>query len=410
MIPNYDMIIKAVSVLYESNNSPSPEYPIDSCTATDALRKSLNRAFPDFICSDVIYTKNFDKKFFGIMVIPCGENDAYIMDKMLAGLSMENKDVEFEPFKFPKYILEIDGRLIRDFRLTYAELTALIIQEICAMNSSEPTRKLRNAIDNYICLNDIHINKQSIEHNLSIFHLVVQITLHNITSLFTKFGFSKYDDECTVVRDGRLHGDFLSAYDKLLSSANVETVNTNMVLLSWFFENYEKFDKSRYLEIMLRDSMKYEASACLKRIIKACLMQITGGLNFHDSRYYDEVISESTKRKGLIYQMKRNGLKSIEEDLFEYNMRLRNVETQDDAILLMRQINSRMSILEEYLETEDLDEKDKERWTACYKKYLELREALSKKTVYNKKMYGLFVDYNALSQMNDNGNFMNTYY
>ena len=33
--------------------------------------------------------------------------------------------------------------------------------------------------------------------------------------------------------------------------------------------------------------------------------------------------------------MKKNGLRSIEEDLFEYNMRLRNVETQDDAILLI---------------------------------------------------------------------------
>ena len=46
----------------------------------------------------------------------------------------------------------------------------------------------------------------------------------------------------------------------------------------------------------------------------------------------------------------------------------------------------------------------------CYKKYLELRDALSKKTVYNKKMYGLFVDYNALQNMSQSGNLMNTYY
>ena len=91
-------------------------------------------------------------------------------------------------------------------------------------------------------------------------------------------------------------------------------------------------------------------------------------------------------------------------------MRLRNVETQDDAILLMRQINSRMSILEEYLDTEELDEKDRKRWEDCYKKYLELRDALSRKTVYNKKMYGLFVDYNALQNMSQSGNLMNTYY
>ena len=66
--------------------------------------------------------------------------------------------------------------------------------------------------------------------------------------------------------------------------------------------------------------------------------------------------------------------------------------------------------LREYLEEEDMDDKDRKRWESCYNKYTELRDALSKKTVYNRKMYGLFVDYNALQQMNDNGNFMNTYY
>ena len=64
----------------------------------------------------------------------------------------------------------------------------------------------------------------------------------------------------------------------------------------------------------------------------------------------------------------------------------------------------------EYLDTEDLDEKERKRWEDCYKKYLEIREALSKKTVYNKKMYGLFVDYNALQNMSQTGNLMNTYY
>ena len=116
-------------------------------------------------------------------------------------------------------------------------------------------------------------------------------------------------------------------------------------------------------------------------------------------------------KHGLISQMKRNGLRSLEDDLYEYNMRLRNVETQDDAILLMRQINSRMSILEDYLRDEpDLDEKERKRWEDCYQQYLDLRTALSKKTVYNKKMYGLFVDYNALQNMSQSGQLMNTYY
>ena len=127
---------------------------------------------------------------------------------------------------------------------------------------------------------------------------------------------------------------------------------------------------------------------------------------------YLTTITEATKtkKKGLVWQMKRNGLKSLEEDLYEYTMRLRNVEDQDDAILLMRQINSRMSILEDYLAEEEMDDKDRARWEKVYEEYNKIRSELSKKTVYNKKMYGIFVDYNALQQMSNSGTFMNTYY
>ena len=159
---------------------------------------------------------------------------------------------------------------------------------------------------------------------------------------------------------------------------------------------------------MLRNVIRTEASSSVRKLaLKALdkLVMISDDL----SKYLSTSVNESTKRKGLLYQLKHNGLKSIEEDLFEYNMRLRNVETQDDAILLMRQINSRMSILEEYLR-DNPDDDEKERWGKVYKDYLALREALSKKTVYNKKMYGLFVDYNALQNMSLSGQLMNTYY
>ena len=92
-------------------------------------------------------------------------------------------------------------------------------------------------------------------------------------------------------------------------------------------------------------------------------------------------------------------------------MRIRNVETQDDAILLMRQINNRMAILDEFLlEHPELSEKDRKHWDDVFDKYQTLREELSDKAVYNKKMYGLFVDYNMLQQMSDSNQLLNTYY
>ena len=405
MIPNLDYIMKCISDLYESKNEAYPTH--NDNKSLIYLRNELNKAFPDFECKEVIYTDNFDKNFFGVFVCPVMEPLVFT-NQIMAGLSSHGT-IEFEPFKAPAYTLEIDGKLIRDFNFTYKQIIAIIIQEICALNSTEPYIRLRNAIDNYICLNNAHIHIDTVKKWNEIFNMVARITLHNITSLFTRFEFLPYDNMSDVVKDG-LFEDFCQAWDILNSSGKMENVNTNTVLLSWYFQHYEDFDNSRDIEFLFRSAMRFEASASIKKLIKVSLLSLTQFFVNGERRYFNDVITESSRKKGLIYQMKRNGLKSIEEDLFEYSMRLRNVETQDDAILLMRQINSRMSILEEYLEEEDMDEKDRARWESCYKKYLELREALSKKTVYNKKMYGLFVDYNALQQMNDNGNFMNTYY
>ena len=40
---------------------------------------------------------------------------------------------------------------------------------------------------------------------------------------------------------------------------------------------------------------------------------------------------------------------------------------------------------------EDLDSKERERWNHVRKRYMELRDTLSKKTTYDDKYYGLFV-------------------
>ena len=93
-------------------------------------------------------------------------------------------------------------------------------------------------------------------------------------------------------------------------------------------------------------------------------------------------------------------------------MRVKNIETEDDAIVLMRQINSRMSILEDYLRDEDIDDIDRKRWEECYKNYVELRSTLSKKTLYKRKQMGLWMDYNYLTNnnMDDRDPRSNMYY
>lgn len=84
----------------------------------------------------------------------------------------------------------------------------------------------------------------------------------------------------------------------------------------------------------------------------------------------------------------------MEEDIYEFEMRIKNVEEEDDALLLMRQINTRIAVLDDYIYTNP--EEDNSHWLKVMDRYQQLREQLAKKTTYSRKNYGIWTDYNTL--------------
>ena len=88
-----------------------------------------------------------------------------------------------------------------------------------------------------------------------------------------------------------------------------------------------------------------------------------------------------------------NNLRTIDSAFYELNMQIRNVEDEDDALWLMRQINSNIAIIEEYRNSSDCDEYERDKWNQVLDKFLDLRDRLSKTTVYKNKSYGIFVQY-----------------
>ena len=361
-----EKFFKSMSTLIGYEEDHDKTYSIDKICSN--IRTELNDIFEDFNCSEVIYTANRDKKFFGVFVRPLYKSPIDFAKGIMAGYGQyavndDGYQAYYEDFKAVRYSIEIDGKLIRHFDLTPVELASIILADIASLNSYE-------------------VNKNIV------------------------------DDVPYIISGWNLLGDFRDAYNKMINAGGVEEeIDKTGLMISWYFSRYKQMIDSRDFQYMMRTSIESEPSRLVNIMTMIALNSISE-VNNNDKRYYtSRIYTEATKKKGLIYRMKRDGLKSIEEDLFEYNMRLRNVETQDEAILLMRQINSRLSILEEYLEDNtDIDEKDKKRWEECYKKYIEIREALSKKSVYNRKMYGLFVDYNALQNMTQSNNMYNGFY
>ena len=92
-------------------------------------------------------------------------------------------------------------------------------------------------------------------------------------------------------------------------------------------------------------------------------------------------------------KIKHKNVKSYEDDYFEYAMRVKNVNREDDALSLLHSINVRMNIIDDYLSSEKLSENDQKRWNALYLKFDKLREVLSNKNLYGTDYSRIYVTY-----------------
>lgn len=412
---NHDDILKAIGALCDYHIEEGKKlYSIDEIC--DMIKRKLNKEFPDFQCRRVIYTPNTDKQFFGVFIQPDFFTSVDMFHRELfAGLYDNGRKIDydtFEPFKAKTYQIEIDGRLFKHGLLNATEVWAILFNEICAMNSTKPIYQLRAMIDTYVASKGMHVNLDWINESSDTFYLVAIITLHNLTSAFAKVGDDVSEPLDITVENG-LGRDYTTAINILKENAawDQPVADTTGLMLNWYFYHYNWIRQNRNIEYIFREAIECEASKLVRAAVLCAIQQNVMILDA-DRKYYGTSIQESSKRRGLIWQMKRNGIKSIEEDLFEYNMRVKNIETEDDAIILMRQINSRMSILEDYLRDEDIDDIDRKRWEECYKQYVELRTTLSKKTLYKRKQMGLWMDYNYLTNnnMDDRDPRSNMYY
>ena len=93
----------------------------------------------------------------------------------------------------------------------------------------------------------------------------------------------------------------------------------------------------------------------------------------------------------IFRKFRQKSIRGIEDDLYEYTLRVKSVDEQDEALIILRDINSRLAIIDDYLSDPNLSKAEIERWQSVRKRYMMLREELSKKTTYDDKYYGLFV-------------------
>ena len=348
------------------------------------LKAELNSFFRDSTCLDVLYTDNTDKLFFGMAVIPkiTGDDAIRILQSD-------------EPLRLNQYYLELDSKIFSPtLDMDSNELVAVLLHEVGhVVNDSKPIEQVRVAIDTYLAKNNEHFVITDSIHYRELLAFAIKDTVRKFSSMFEK----EKDDELIADEFVTMYGygQYLeTAFDKIVrNSFNINrNVNNKLIVLSWTLRLYKDVKLKRIAALRALNKGKALAAS---RLEKREIENVMRRLNRIDDEALIESVIDNLKAKynATIKQIKYKGIRAFEDDLYEYNMRVRNIEDEEDALYILRQINTRLAIIDDYVSTERLEEREQKRWFDLMDKFQKLRDDLSKKAIYKNKTYGIFVQY-----------------
>lgn len=362
------------------------------------IRDILNNIFKESKCLEVKYTNNTDNVFFGVKVSPSIDNVAAL--KIL---------ITDDKVKYDKYKIELDSKLF-SYSFTAEQLAAYILYEVSStVDSYELNDRIRDLIDIYLLTNDdvISIRDSSNYSQLVIFAL--KDTIDKLTSLIY------VEPEALIgnryIQALNLQDAIIDAHDKvtdLLNSGDQDIASPKVVILQWMLQMYKDMRlNSTVIVDALKDAKLCTGSTLVKDEIDktiAAVDRIDFTIPMKDEstlyecaldKFFEKKNMYSLNELSLFKSMKQNGLRSIEDGLYEFAMRMKNCDTEEDAMYILRGINTRLNVLEDYIyNTPELSDRERKKWQNIANQYRELRVQLAKKKIWKKNSYGLFFDYN----------------
>ena len=346
------------------------------------IQSDLNKIFEnDAKCNQVIYTNNVDKSFFGVMVVP-----RLTKDMVTRIMNSDDKVLVKE------YYVEIDSKLI-DSSLNSFEITACILQNIGSMIAdSRAINIAKMIIDKFLVDNNTSIKLTDNIHYNQILAFGIADAMRKSTSMFFMTDIALENDE--FIKDLNLKNDAKSALQKLRNEGKIvlEQAEVPTVVLAWVLRLYNDILHNRIAAIhTIKKGIKFSPSTYEKKTLKNIIQRL--------ERIDDDALIESASQmdafiihEGLVDRYKKSGMRGYEEDLYELKFNANNMETQEDAILLIHQINSRMSVIMDYMETEKISKSEYKRWKKLYDEYDALRKVVSSSKIYQNKTR-IYVNY-----------------
>lgn len=356
-------------------------------------KNALNEVIePKAKCINFLYTYNTDKIPFGCIVMP-----------RIGGDDINNLIISGGSYRFSEVEVEIDSKLF-DYGLSGREIVEVILYNIYHLtNDNTPAARFREALDLYFMNHDSQLVLQdSIQYQA-----ILALGLYDTLVKFTNCMYLQDDIVSDPFLDSLDLYDFDITLNKLFQRIpGCETIESRKPMLNcldWCLRLYTDVKKERIPALRLLEKMKTVTASTL--YIQKFNNAINALNKIDTDSYITEAVNhfflESKKKGSLVSQIKYNGLRAIEDDLYEFMVRARNAETEEEVMYALKQINVRLSILDDYLRNEDMSPADRTRWTSVRDEYIRIRDMIAHKKVYNKKSYGIFVDYNQLDKMDD---------
>jgi len=378
-----EKLISAIGALRESQ----------SMETLKNVRNALDGIFvSDAKCVNFIYNLNVDKLPFGCIVMPVMPSDNII-----------NLAISGDPIRFTSYEVELDSKLF-DYGLEDDQIAQIMLYNIFHLVSSvEPSKRLREAFDIYFAeMGKTLAIKESVQYQAILAFGMCDALVQLTNCLFI-------DDD--VIGDAYLESlgfeDFRDALDlmfhRIPGCEKVATRRPKLSMLAWCIRLYDDVEHER---IPALHTLKRCEEINASKLYEAKMNNVIIALNRIDT---DNIIQEAVQtymteaRRGgsLFAQIRYSGLKAIEEDYYEFVTRSKAAATEDEYLYIIRQINVRLGILDDYIRNEYEKDGDIERWKNLYSRYYDLREEIMNHKVKRNRSYGVWVDYDAIDNMNE---------
>ena len=366
------------------------------------LKDRINTLFSEanINCTDILYTQNTDKEYFGLIVNP-----------VLDGVTAFKIFATDEPVVLSNYQLEFDSKLF-ELNLNPEQIASIIVFEISSYMNPGQIAQVRELIDIHVLSEDdiIHL-RDSINYTQLIIY-AIKDTLYKISSILFKEDIDSILSNIWV-QELDLKDSLLTAQEKLLNNAyglNDSVRSPKVVILQWVFMIYQDVKGYAVSAIeTLKDAKTFTASKLQAIEIDKTINAIDKVGNFiikEDGsesldKFFDSRAMFSLNELGLFKSLKQSGLRSIEDDYYELAVQVKSIDTESDALFVLRAINSRLSVLEDYIYNNNIKESDKKHWISVSKMYRDLRASVLAKKINKRKYTDIFMDFNDFESDND---------